>query len=105
MRKAFLFILFSIILVGCGYNFNVGIKRYNITNPQGDSLFFYIGHKENAEPSNKLLVMIQGSGRESIQRRFGWGVEGAALGYDILYMEKYAFDDSLKFFTTVRLRK
>ena len=100
MRRIVLLILLCVIAFGCSYNFNVGIKKQIITNSQGDSLVFYIGHKENSEPSNKLLVMIQGSGRESIQRRFGWGVEGAALGYDILYMEKYAYDDPKKFIMT-----
>src|SRR5674476_421572 len=65
-----------------------------------DSLFFYLGLKEGSNGSDKLLVMVQGSGRESIQRRFGWEVEAANLGYDILYMEKYAFDDSAKFSMT-----
>lgn len=45
-------------------------------------------------------MMIQGSGRESIKRRFGWGIEAASLGYDILYMEKYAINDSIKFLET-----
>ena len=89
-----------VFTVGCSYNFDVGIKKQTIVNPQGDSLVFYIGRRENSEPGNKLLVMIQGSGRESIQRRFGWGIEGAALGYDILYMEKYAYNDSQKFIMT-----
>lgn len=97
MNTKFLYLLLAVSIFGCSHSFDVGIKRHIITNSEGDSLVFYIGHKENADPNNKLLVMIQGSGRESIQRRFGWGVEGAAYDFDILYMEKYAFDDSLKF--------
>ncbi len=90
-------IMFSITLIGCSHNISVGIKSFCITNQQGDSLFFYLGKKDGSEGMDKLLVMVQGSGRESIKRRFGWGIEAAGLGYDILYMEKYAFDDSTKF--------
>ncbi len=100
INNIIIFILIYFSFIGCNYSVNVGIKKYTLVTSEGDSLVFYIGRKEESEPSNKLLVMIQGSGRESIQRRFGWGVEGAALGFDILYMEKYAFDDSIKFLNT-----
>ena len=97
MKKPLLFILLGISLAGCSYKINVGLEKFTISDAGGDHLVFYIGLEENAGPCDKLLVMIQGSGRESIQRRFGWGAEGAAMGYDILYMEKFAFDDSVKF--------
>jgi pimeloyl-ACP methyl ester carboxylesterase len=101
MKRIFLtIILSSFFLFGCSQSVDIGLKKHSILTPQSDTLFFYIGKKEGSEPSDKLLVMIQGSGRESIQRRFGWGGEGAALGYDILYMEKFAFDDSTKFLLT-----
>jgi len=95
-------ILFMIILslslyfYGCSTSISLGIQSFNVANEKGDSLTFYLGSKEEGL-SNKLLVMIQGSGNESIKRRFGWGIEAASLGYDILYIEKYAFDDSLLF--------
>lgn len=97
LKHFILFIGLGFSLIGCGLSVSVGIKKHTIVSDDGDSLVFYIGRKEHSEPGKKLLVMIQGSGRESIQRRFGWGIEGAALGFDILYMEKYAFDDSIKF--------
>lgn len=100
IKSVIVFILIYFSFISCNYSVNVGIKKHTIAIAEGDSLVFYIGRKEKSEPSNKLLVMIQGSGRESIQKRFGWGVEGAALGFDILYMEKYAFDDSIKFLNT-----
>jgi len=95
-------ILFLIILplsfyfYGCSTSVSLGIQTFNVANEKGDSLTFYLGSKEDGL-SNKLLVMIQGSGNESIKRRFGWGIEAASLGYDILYLEKYAFNDSLLF--------
>ncbi|MDP2366396.1 MAG: alpha/beta hydrolase [Ignavibacteria bacterium] len=98
MKRTFLLlVLSSLFLFGCSLSVDIGLKKYSIINPQSDTLILYVGKREDSEPSNKLLVMIQGSGRESIQRRFGWGGEGATLGYDILYMEKFSFDDSLKF--------
>ena len=90
----------AILFSGCTASYDVGFERNVFVKPNGDSLKYYIGHRENAEPSEKLLVMIQGSGRESITRRFGWGIEAAGLGYDILYLEKFAYEDSLLFFQT-----
>lgn len=93
----FLFILaLSVYISNCSTLISLGIKTYNVTNAEGDTLTFYLGSKEEGL-SNKILVMIQGSGNESIKRRFGWGIEAATLGYDILYLEKYAFNDSLLF--------
>jgi pimeloyl-ACP methyl ester carboxylesterase len=93
-------ILAAVLFPGCTASYNVGFERNMLVKPNGDSLKYFIGHRENAEPSEKLLIMIQGSGRESIARRFGWGIEAAGLGYDILYLEKFAFEDSLLFFQT-----
>jgi pimeloyl-ACP methyl ester carboxylesterase len=101
MNKYFaIIILITIFLSGCTASFNVGFERNVFVKTNGDSLKYYVGHRENSEPSEKLLVMIQGSGRESITRRIGWGIEAAGLGYDILYLEKFAFEDSLVFFQT-----
>src|ERR1035437_2684364 len=100
MNKIFIIIFCIITFIGCTRSISVGIKSYAVTNSMGDSLSFYLGLKEGSNGSDKLLVMVQGSGRESIQRRFGWGVEAANLGYDILYMEKYDFNDSVKFSMT-----
>ena len=100
MKNIITFFLISIFLAGCSRSFDVGFKTYVNTNPQGESLTYYIGQKADSMPCDKLLVMIQGSGNESIRRRFGWGIEAAGLGYDILYMEKYAFNDSAKFYLT-----
>jgi pimeloyl-ACP methyl ester carboxylesterase len=72
------------------------IKAYNIKNNDNDTLAFYLATNNN-KLSDKLLVMVQGSGRNSIKRRFGWGAEAATLGYDILYLEKFAYNDSLLF--------
>jgi esterase/lipase len=93
----FLFLLsLSFFINNCSTSISLGIQIFNVTEDNGDSLTFYLGSKEKGL-SNKLLVMIQGSGNESIKKRFGWGVEAATLGYDILYLEKYAFEDSLLF--------
>ncbi|MBT8380584.1 MAG: alpha/beta hydrolase [Ignavibacteria bacterium] len=86
----------SFFINNCSASISLGIQSFNVTQDNGDSLTFYLGSKEKGF-SNKLLVMIQGSGNESIKKRFGWGVEAATLGYDILYLEKYAFEDSLLF--------
>lgn len=100
MKSTAILFLFSLLLAGCTRSFDVGFKTYVIVNSQGDSLTYYIGHKADTKESDNLLVMIQGSGNESITRRFGWGIEAAGLGYDILYMEKFAFNDSVKFYLT-----
>ncbi len=101
MNKYLVFIFLSTVIIsGCTSSFNVGFERNVFVKPNGDSLKYYVGHRENSEPSEKLLVMIQGSGRESIARRFGWGIEAVGLGYDLLYLEKFSFEDSLLFFQT-----
>jgi esterase/lipase len=83
-----------------GYSVNMGIKGYTAVNEDNDSLKYYIGTEDGSAGKSKLLVLVQGSGRESISRRFGWGAEAAMFGYDVLYLEKYAYDDSLKFLKT-----
>jgi len=100
VKYAVILFFITVLFSGCTAGFNVGFERNVFVNPNGDSLKYYIGRKENDEPSDKLLIMIQGSGRESVARRFGWGIEAAGLGYDILYIEKFAFEDSLRFFQT-----
>jgi len=89
-------VFLSLYLCGCSISISLDIQAYNIANDDGDTLTFYLATNNN-NLSNKLLVMVQGSGRSSIKRRFGWGAEAATLGYDILYLEKYAYNDSLLF--------
>lgn len=77
----------------CTRKVSLTIEKGDITNSRGENLEYYIGKKSESNLSNKLLVMIQGSDRESITTRFGVGAEGATLGYDILYLEKYSYDN------------
>ena len=96
--KIFFLIIIPLFLFfyGCNTSISLGIQTFKVANEKGDSLTFYLATNNN-NLSNKLLVMVQGSGRNSIKRRFGWGVEAATLGYDILYLEKYAYNDSVLF--------
>jgi len=56
----FLFILaLSVYISGCSTSISLGIKTFNVTNDEGDTLTFYLGAKEEGL-SNKLLIMIQG---------------------------------------------
>ncbi len=99
MKNKILFLilfLLSINFYGCSTSIKLSIQGFNVVNENGDPLTFYLASNEKGL-SNKLLVMIQGSGHESIKKRFGWGAEATTLGYDILYLEKYAFND-LKLF-------
>lgn len=97
MKRLVLFgLLISIVLmvIFCSTgNVSSTMEKGDISNSRGEHLEYYLGKKSDKELSNKLLVMIQGSGRESIRESFGMGAEGATLGYDVLYMEKYAFDN------------
>ncbi|MCE1165061.1 MAG: alpha/beta hydrolase [Bacteroidetes bacterium] len=100
MRKLFMALtagFLSLCFFSCmGSKIEMGSGKYFAVKENGDTLYYYIG-RETSGPKNKLLVMIQGSGRESIVKRFGWGAEAALYGYDVLYLEKFAFDDSAKF--------
>jgi fermentation-respiration switch protein FrsA (DUF1100 family) len=102
MRKNILICITAILLMSIsfaciGYKIDMGIKQYTAVNENNDTLKYYIGTEDGSAGKTKLLVLVQGSGRESIARRFGWGAEAAMFGYDVLYLEKYAFEDSLKF--------
>ncbi len=91
-------LLCLIVSIGsCSRSINLSFEKYEVANLRGEKLYFYIAKKPNTESGNKLLVMIQGSGRWSIQRRFGLGAEASLFGFDILYLEKYAFDDKKLF--------
>jgi esterase/lipase len=87
---------FALILIGC-YSVPIGI--YRPVSSDGDTLLAYLAQKDykSGYINDKLLIIIQGSGRKSIANRFGWSVMGLEMGYDVLFMEKYAFDDSVKF--------
>ncbi len=98
IRTSVLFI-FTSFLFGC---YSIPIEGFKPVNSEGDTLLFYIAQKDNKSQklNDKLLVLIQGSGRESISSRFGWSAKGIQMGYDVLFMEKFAFDDSAKFEAT-----
>lgn len=93
--------LFSVVFIstcffGCS---SIPIGGYKSVNADGDTLLYYLAQKdyESQKLNDKLLILIQGSGRESISSRFGWSARGIDLGYDVLFLEKYAYDDSVKF--------
>ena len=90
-------IITSALFFGCSSSVSIG--TYFSENPDGDSLKFYLAQKDyKSEIQNdKLMVLIQGSGRQSISSRFGWSANILDMGYDVLFMEKYAYDDSVKF--------
>jgi pimeloyl-ACP methyl ester carboxylesterase len=92
-----LLLILASFLYGCSSSVSIG--GYTTENSDGDTLKFYLAQKDYKSPdkNNKLLVLIQGSGRESISRRFEWSANILGMGYDVLFMEKYAFDDSVKF--------
>ncbi len=95
---------FPLILAGivmgtlsCTKSIQLSIEQHTVKTPEQEELHFYIGRKPGSALSTKLLVVIQGSGRESIQRRFGLGSEATMVGFDVLYMEKYAYDNERLF--------
>lgn len=81
------------MITSCAGNISLSIKKGETTNSKGERLEYFLGTKLEEELSNKLLVMIQGSGKESIAKRFDMGAEGTTLGFDILYLEKFGFDN------------
>jgi pimeloyl-ACP methyl ester carboxylesterase len=87
-----LFLLLA-LSVSCSNKVTLTIDKGKVTNSKGELLKYYLAKRSENKLSDKLLVMIQGSGRDSITNRFGMGAGGASLGFDILYLEKYAFDD------------
>ena len=93
-----LFLLF-LSFIGCQ---SIPIGTYKPVSIEGDTLLTYIAQKDfdSGFINDKLLILIQGSGRESVTSRFGWSVKAFEMGYDVLFMEKYAFDDSVKFLLT-----
>ena len=103
LRTLLSFAIFSILIIylsGCGST-GMYISKYEPVNTEGDSLVLYLGHKDAYDSTkiknDKLLILIQGSGRETVSKRFIWGVKAAELGYDILFLEKYSYNDKLKF--------
>lgn len=101
MHKKIILLLLMIItclsFIFCTSNMSLIIEKGSVINANGEQLEFYIGKKSKNKSAKKLLIMIQGSGRESIQQRFGMGAEAAILGFDILYLEKYGHDNRTLF--------
>jgi len=96
LKKSFIVGILCLItfsLISCTTKVSLDIEKGEVVNLNGESLTYYLGKRSKDELSNKLLVVIQGSGRESVKNRFGMGASGASLGFDILYIEKYAFND------------
>lgn len=98
-----LLLLLPLFLTGCLKSIGLG-PRIELTirgisfNPRpGEQLDFYIGGRNDAPPSDKLLILVQGSGEGSMRERFGDAAEAVTLGYDIVYLEKYAWNDPITF--------
>lgn len=71
LKRIVLFVLVVIIVLlttSCTRNVSLTIEKGDITNPRGEHLEYYIGKKSKSNLSNKLLVMIQGSGRELLEK-------------------------------------
>ncbi|MCP3660203.1 MAG: alpha/beta hydrolase [Bacteroidetes bacterium] len=91
---------FGLSLVACT-RIDMSIKDYSVKNDKGKSISFYICTEEkNTEPSNKLLLYIQGSGRFSVKEYGYRGAPAVYLGYDVLFIEKYGYDDKKLFYKT-----
>ncbi|MFP4013435.1 MAG: alpha/beta fold hydrolase [Chitinispirillaceae bacterium] len=71
-----------------------------VITENGDSLFYYLGTNSIDSLNRKLLVLVQGSSRGSVRSMFGYGAEASLFGYDLLLMEKFAFNDSAEFIAT-----
>lgn len=103
MSRSLLILLPPLLLAGClkslglGPHIEMTIRGTSFSPAPGERLEFYIGGRSDAPPSDKLIVMIQGSGEGSIRERFGYGAEAVTLGYDVIYLEKYAWDNGATF--------
>jgi pimeloyl-ACP methyl ester carboxylesterase len=65
-----------------------------------DTLYSYIGKKNPSQPARKLLIVLQGSERNSVKRLFGYGAQASLFGYDILLINKFAYYDSTTYWRT-----
>jgi len=83
--------------IGLGPQLELTLAGSSLTARSGEKLDYYIGRKPGAPPSDKIVVLIQGSGEGSVRDRFGDGAEAVTLGYDIVYLEKYAWNDPIAF--------
>ena len=109
MKKIILsiFSLFFLMLffIGC-MKIGIDIKDSNVNNKNGESLNFYICSKKGQQKfSNKLLLYIQGSGRFSV-KDYSYRIAPAIyLGYDVLLVEKYGYNDKEIFYKTNSLKR
>jgi pimeloyl-ACP methyl ester carboxylesterase len=56
--------------------------------------------KARGKPSKKLLIILQGSEQQDVRRLFGYGAEASRFGFDLLLINKFAFDDQDKYWET-----
>lgn len=99
ISRFLLVLLLPVTLTGClksigmGPSIELTIRGTSFSPRSGERLEFHIGGRSDGPPSDKLIVLIQGSGEGSIRERFGYGAEAVTLGYDVVYLEKYAWDN------------
>lgn len=74
------------------------VRTENLARQDGSAVHYYLLHRQ-AEPSRKLLVLIQGSDCNSAKNnRFMVDTFGGAFpDHDILLVEKYGITDALPF--------
>jgi len=98
IRKIIIFFFFSVAFLGC-HSADMFVSCFKSVEAGGESVTFYLG-RANPNPTilnNKLLVFLQGSERESVTGRFTWGAKAAELGFDMLFIEKFAYFDSVRY--------
>ncbi len=85
-------VLAMILFPGCKKN-TIALTYENhisIVN-SNDTIYSILGKKHSEKHSDKLLVILQGSGQESVKKLIGYGAEASMYGYDILLINKFAF--------------
>ncbi|EBR0130310.1 alpha/beta fold hydrolase [Morganella morganii] len=104
MRKAAVCALLSCLLMApamASETQNTGketVRTENLARQDGSAVHYYLLHRQ-AEPTRKLLVLIQGSDCNSARNnRFMVDTFGGAFpDHDILLVEKYGITDALSF--------
>lgn len=104
MRKAAVCALLSCLLMApamASETQNTGketVRTENLARQDGSAVHYYLLHRQ-AEPTRKLLVLIQGSDCNSARNnRFMVDTFGGAFSdHDILLVEKYGITDALPF--------
>lgn len=104
MRKAAVCALLSCLLMApamASETQNTGketVRTENLARQDGSAVHYYLLHRQ-AEPTRKLLVLIQGSDCNSARNnRFMVDTFGGAFpDHDILLVEKYGITDALPF--------